>query len=132
MLAQVEFGSPTITLLAERINDLERQMLNGKLVLVDDDVKPLKKFDYPVNADSDSEVVEMFNETSGFMASTSSKVDNNFSSGSGVGSKSMYKQRRETYVEYPYDVDDFDDYGLTDAQLKFANTFDISLRVQLR
>ncbi|GKD53828.1 hypothetical protein Tco_1287215 [Tanacetum coccineum] len=98
----------------ERINDLERQMLDGKLVLVDDDVKLLKKFDYPVNTDSDSEVVEMFNETAGFMASTSSKVDNNFSSCSGVGSKSMYEQWRKTYVEYPYDVDDFDEYGLTD------------------
>ncbi|GJS18526.1 ribonuclease H-like domain, reverse transcriptase, RNA-dependent DNA polymerase [Tanacetum coccineum] len=87
----------------------------------------LKKFDYPVNTDSDSEVVEMFNETAGFMASTSSKVENNFSSGSGVGSKSMYEQRRETYVEYPYDVDDFDDYGFTDFLILL-----ISVSVQLR
>nr|GEV61536.1 hypothetical protein [Tanacetum cinerariifolium] len=37
-----------------------------------------------VNADSDSEVDVVFNETAGLMASTSSKVDNNSKSGSGV------------------------------------------------
>ncbi|GJX48408.1 hypothetical protein Tco_0273598 [Tanacetum coccineum] len=37
------FGSPTTTLLAEMIIDLERQTPDGKLVLVDDDGKSLKK-----------------------------------------------------------------------------------------
>ncbi|GJZ22652.1 gag-aspartyl protease domain-containing protein [Tanacetum coccineum] len=76
------FGSPITSPLAERINDLERQMLDVELVLMDDDGKPLKK---------------------GFMASMSSKVDNNSKSGSGVGSKSLHEQWRETYNEDPYD-----------------------------
>nr|GEZ01527.1 hypothetical protein [Tanacetum cinerariifolium] len=36
--------NPTTTPLAKMINNLERQMLDGKLVLVDDDEKPLKGF----------------------------------------------------------------------------------------
>ncbi|GKB09609.1 hypothetical protein Tco_0837921, partial [Tanacetum coccineum] len=96
------FGSPTTTPLAERISDLERQMMDGKLVLVDDDGKPIKNVDDPVNANSDSEVDEAFNETASFMAST------------------------KTYDKDLYDDDEFDD--LTDAQLKFANTIDINLR----
>ncbi|GKG56739.1 hypothetical protein Tco_0580063, partial [Tanacetum coccineum] len=31
-----------------------------------------------------------------------------------------------------YDDDDFDNHDLTDAQMKFANAFDINLRGQLR
>ncbi|GKC02506.1 hypothetical protein Tco_0994116, partial [Tanacetum coccineum] len=38
---------------------------------VDDDGKPINKVDSSVNADSDGEVDEALNETSGFMASTS-------------------------------------------------------------
>nr|GEU98709.1 retrovirus-related Pol polyprotein from transposon TNT 1-94 [Tanacetum cinerariifolium] len=38
-------------------------MLNEKLVLVDDDGKPIKTVDNLVNADNDSEVDEAFNET---------------------------------------------------------------------
>ncbi|GJZ29663.1 hypothetical protein Tco_0574310 [Tanacetum coccineum] len=105
---------------------------DGKLMLVDDDGKPLKKVDYLVNADSDSEAEEVFNETVGFMASTSSKVYNHSKSDSGVESKSMYEQWRETYVKHRYDDEDFDDCGLIDASLKFVNAFDISLHGQLR
>ncbi|GKE50908.1 hypothetical protein Tco_1486064 [Tanacetum coccineum] len=53
----VAFGSLYTTPLAERINKLERKMLDGKLMLVDDDGKPLNKVDFdPVNSDSDSDV----------------------------------------------------------------------------
>ncbi|GKC99185.1 hypothetical protein Tco_1169460 [Tanacetum coccineum] len=37
------FGIPYTTPLVARINDLERKMIDGKLVLVDDDGKPLEK-----------------------------------------------------------------------------------------
>ncbi|GJU26944.1 hypothetical protein Tco_1165565 [Tanacetum coccineum] len=107
-------------------------MLDGKLVLVDDDGKPPKpKVNDPINADSDSEVDEVFNETASFMASTSSKVNKSSKNGSGVGNKSLYKTWKETYNEDPYDDDYFVDCGLTDGQMKFANAFDISLRVPL-
>ncbi|GJV37010.1 hypothetical protein Tco_1409487 [Tanacetum coccineum] len=99
------FGSPNTSPLAARINDLERQMMDVKLVLVDDDGKPLKPS--RSNIRIDSEVDEVFNETASYMTSTSSK--------------------NETYNEDPYDDDGFDDCGLTHAQMKFSNAFDISL-----
>ncbi|GJR29109.1 hypothetical protein Tco_1105341 [Tanacetum coccineum] len=142
------------------INDLERKMPNGKLVLMRDDGKPLRpKFDDLVNANNDNEVDEVFNETASFIASTSFKVNKSFKSGNDVIIKSLYETWKETYNEDPYDDDDFDDCGLTHAQTKFANetynkdpyddddfddcglthaqtkfanAFDISLRGQLR
>nr|GEZ07510.1 RNA-directed DNA polymerase, eukaryota, reverse transcriptase zinc-binding domain protein [Tanacetum cinerariifolium] len=110
----------------------QRQMLDGKLVLVDNDEKPLNKVDGPVNVDSHSEVHEVFNETLGFMASTSFKVNKISKSGSVVGNKNLYEQLKETYNEDSYDDDDFGDCCLTDAQMKFANFFDTSLRGQHR
>nr|GEW11041.1 hypothetical protein [Tanacetum cinerariifolium] len=68
-------------------------MLDEKLVLVDDDDdgKPLKKVDDPINADSNSE-----------MERCSMKL-------------------QDTYNEDMYDDDDeLDDYGLVDAQMMFA------------
>nr|GFA14840.1 hypothetical protein [Tanacetum cinerariifolium]GFA16056.1 hypothetical protein [Tanacetum cinerariifolium] len=111
-----------------RINDLESQTMDGKLMFVDDNGKPQKML-MIVNADSDSEMDEVFNETTSFMASTSSEINE---SGSGVRIKSMYEQWKKTYNEDSYDDDDFDDCGLTDAQMKFANSLDTSFRGQLK
>nr|GEX67833.1 hypothetical protein [Tanacetum cinerariifolium] len=88
-----------------------------------------KKVDDPINVDSDNEIDEVFNKTTGFIASTSFKVDNNSKSGSFIGNKSIYEQWKKTYIEDQHDDDDF---GLTDAQLMFVNAFDISPRGQLR
>ncbi|GJW31731.1 hypothetical protein Tco_0051763 [Tanacetum coccineum] len=78
------FDRPTTTFIAERINDLERQMLDGKLVLVDDDEKPLKKIDSLVDSDSDS----------------NSEVEEN---------KSLLEQWKKTIVDDDYDPYDDDD-----------------------
>nr|GEU48215.1 hypothetical protein [Tanacetum cinerariifolium] len=48
-----------------------------------------KKVDYPVNADSDSKVEKVFNETTSFMVSTSSKVEKYPKGGSDVKNKSI-------------------------------------------
>ncbi|GJY20660.1 hypothetical protein Tco_0393226 [Tanacetum coccineum] len=58
------------TLLAKKINDLERRMLAGKLVLMDDDVKPLKKVDDSVNTDIDSKMKRCLMKLQVFRAST--------------------------------------------------------------
>ncbi|GKE19636.1 hypothetical protein Tco_1427213 [Tanacetum coccineum] len=50
----------------ERINVLEKQILEDKLVLVDEDGKPLEKVDYPDNSNSDDEVEHVENETASF------------------------------------------------------------------
>ncbi|GKA06977.1 hypothetical protein Tco_0686201 [Tanacetum coccineum] len=93
------FDSPTTTPLIEMINNLKRQILDDKLVLVDDDGKPLKKVNSPVNSDNDSEVEEVFIETTGFIESTS------LNSGSRIrfGTKSLLEQWRETKMDDDYD-----------------------------
>ncbi|GKE09027.1 hypothetical protein Tco_1412578, partial [Tanacetum coccineum] len=70
-----EFDSLTNTPQAKTINNLERQILDEKLVFVNSDRKLIKKLDYPVNADSDSEVEEVFNEITRFMTLTSSTIN---------------------------------------------------------
>nr|GEW64961.1 hypothetical protein [Tanacetum cinerariifolium] len=60
----VASGPLNITPLAERINNLERKILDGKLMLVDDDGKQLNKVDYaPVNLDSDNGVEAAYDKT---------------------------------------------------------------------
>ncbi|GJV88244.1 hypothetical protein Tco_1532182 [Tanacetum coccineum] len=58
----VSSSSISVTPLAERIDKFKRQIIEGKLLLVDDYGKPLSKVDSPVNADRDSEVEEVFDE----------------------------------------------------------------------
>ncbi|GKF28048.1 hypothetical protein Tco_0094390, partial [Tanacetum coccineum] len=91
-----------------------------------------KKVDDLVNKDSDSEVKEVYDETATYMASTSFNVNKTSKSNSVGGNKNLYEQWKERHGEDPYDDDDFDDPGLTDAQMKFANAFDINLPGQLR
>ncbi|GKB94764.1 hypothetical protein Tco_0980901, partial [Tanacetum coccineum] len=63
-------GSLNATPLAGIINKLERQMLDGKLTLVDDHGKLLNKVDSdPVNSDSESDVEVAYDETVQLMAS---------------------------------------------------------------
>ncbi|GJV63148.1 ribonuclease H-like domain-containing protein [Tanacetum coccineum] len=57
---------------------------DGKLVLVDDDGKPLKKVDYPVDLDSDDEVEPVKNKMVSFLALKSTGV--------GYGTKSLLEQ----------------------------------------
>ncbi|GKD25630.1 alpha/beta hydrolases superfamily protein [Tanacetum coccineum] len=83
------FGSPNTTPLATRINDLKRKMLDGKLVLVDDNGSRLKRLIIWLMADSNNKVDDVFNKTVGFITLTSSQFNQ---SGSGVRNKNMYEQ----------------------------------------
>ncbi|GJV01835.1 hypothetical protein Tco_1335404 [Tanacetum coccineum] len=65
------------TPIVEKNNVLEKQIMKCKLVLVDDDEKPLEKVDYPVNSNSDDEVEPIENETVNFLASKG--IDNSCS-----------------------------------------------------
>ncbi|GJR67211.1 hypothetical protein Tco_0013276 [Tanacetum coccineum] len=99
-------SSPSNTPLVARINELESQMIKGKLVLLDDDGQPLKLFtstlpssfnvvsekaDDVVNEDNDSEVEEAYDETATYMASMGFNVYKASKSGSGGGNKSLYE-----------------------------------------
>ncbi|GKG39551.1 hypothetical protein Tco_0463696, partial [Tanacetum coccineum] len=66
-------GSSSSTPIIEKIDKLERQILDGKLTFMDDDGKPLYKAITKGNEDSESEVEVVFDETVNLMASTSLK-----------------------------------------------------------
>ncbi|GJZ50212.1 hypothetical protein Tco_0604402 [Tanacetum coccineum] len=87
--------------------DTLSKMIEGMLVLLDDDGKPLKpskltlpsssnvvskKVDDLVNEDNDNEVEEVYDETTTYMASTGINVNKASKSGSGGGNKSLYEQ----------------------------------------
>ncbi|GJR84790.1 RNA-directed DNA polymerase, eukaryota [Tanacetum coccineum] len=59
----------SFTPIVDKINVLEKQILEGKLVLVDDARKPQKKVDYPVNLGNDDEVEPVDNEMTSFLVS---------------------------------------------------------------
>ncbi|GJY24019.1 hypothetical protein Tco_0397677 [Tanacetum coccineum] len=105
----------------------ERQMLYGKLMLVNDDGKPLPKVVSTVNADSDSEVEEVFNETTGFMKSTSLKSGSN----SGYETKSLLEQWRKTKRDDdydPYDDNMYESHDVSENLQAICDDFDIKFR----
>ncbi|GKG21619.1 hypothetical protein Tco_0384214 [Tanacetum coccineum] len=103
-------GSLNTTPLAERINKLEIQMLDGKLILMDNNGKPINKVDSDlVNSDSDSDVEVAYNEIAQIMAS------------GGANDASLYEDRH-------YDIyDTYDIEGLTKQELPFCDMMDINL-----
>ncbi|GKC31593.1 reverse transcriptase domain-containing protein, partial [Tanacetum coccineum] len=104
-------GSLNATPLARIINKLERQMLDGKLTLVDDHGKLLNKVDSdPVNSDSESDVEVAYDETVQLMAS------------GGANDAILYED--EDYDIY----DTYDIEGLTKQELTFYNMMYINLR----
>ncbi|GJZ64881.1 hypothetical protein Tco_0621577 [Tanacetum coccineum] len=77
----------------------KKLIIDGKVSLVDDEGKPLKKVDYPDDHDSEDEVESIDNELTRFMASKRVGFDTN----------SWLKQWRDTYENADYDYDRCDD-----------------------
>ncbi|GJZ70120.1 ALP1-like protein isoform X1 [Tanacetum coccineum] len=65
----VESSSISTTPIVEKIDKLDKLIINGKITLVDDEGKPLKKVDYPGDHDSEDEVAPVYNEMTSFLAS---------------------------------------------------------------
>ncbi|GJZ42660.1 zinc knuckle CX2CX4HX4C containing protein [Tanacetum coccineum] len=78
----------------------EKHILEGKLVLVDDDEKPLEKVDYPANLGNDNDVEPVDNEIETLLASKPMGV--------GYGMKNLFEQWRESNIENDYDPYDDD------------------------
>nr|GEU71514.1 hypothetical protein [Tanacetum cinerariifolium] len=74
----------SVTLVVEKINMIEQQLLEGKFVLVDDDGKPLEKDDYLNDHDNEDEVEPLDNEMASYLASEPSEI--------GYGTNSLPKQ----------------------------------------
>ncbi|GJT23068.1 putative ribonuclease H-like domain-containing protein [Tanacetum coccineum] len=92
----VAHGSSSNIPVIDKINKLEHQILDGKLMFVDDDGNPIVPTG---NVDSESEVEVVFSETENLMASTS------FKSGSDkcYGTNSLLEQWREIKRDDDYD-----------------------------
>ncbi|GKB43866.1 hypothetical protein Tco_0888808 [Tanacetum coccineum] len=80
--------SSSTTHIVEKIDNLERQILDEKLMFLDNDENSLYKANSKGIVDSDSEMEEVFNETAGYMASTSLKSG----SDRGYGTNSLLEQ----------------------------------------
>ncbi|GKD27674.1 hypothetical protein Tco_1233888, partial [Tanacetum coccineum] len=106
----VAHGSSSNTLIIDKIDKLERQLLDGKLMFVDNDRNPLVPTS---NVDSDSEVEVVFDEITNLMTSTSFKGG----SDTGYGTNSMSEQRMETKRDDdydPYDDDLYESHDMSD------------------
>ncbi|GKA28555.1 hypothetical protein Tco_0714800 [Tanacetum coccineum] len=99
----VAHGSSSNTPIIDKIDKLERQILDGKLMFVGDDMNPLVPTG---NVDSDSEVEVVFDETVNLMTLMS------FTGGSnkGYGTNSLFEQWSETKQDDDYDPYDDDLY----------------------
>ncbi|GJX97162.1 hypothetical protein Tco_0352960 [Tanacetum coccineum] len=92
-------SSTSTTPIVDKIDKLEKLIIDGKVSLVDDEGKPLKKVDYPGDHDSEDEVELVDNEMTSFLASE--RV--------GFGTNSLLEQWRDTYENADYDYDPYDD-----------------------
>ncbi|GKF72099.1 hypothetical protein Tco_0208213, partial [Tanacetum coccineum] len=104
--------------------NLERQIIEGKLLFMDDDGKPLVATTY---VDSECEVEVVFDETTNLMASASSKGGND----RGYGNNSLLEQWRETYRDDdydPYDEDLYESHDMSDHLQAICDNLDITVR----
>nr|GEU46060.1 putative RNA-directed DNA polymerase, eukaryota, reverse transcriptase zinc-binding domain protein [Tanacetum cinerariifolium] len=112
----------------ERKDCFERELIEWKLLLVNDDGKPLPKVVSTVNANIDSEVKEVFDEHTTFMASTSSKSG----SDSGYYTNSLWEQWEETKRDDDYDSYDddlYDSHDMSDNLQAICDEFDITYKI---
>ncbi|GKA83881.1 hypothetical protein Tco_0805476, partial [Tanacetum coccineum] len=103
--------------------DLERQILNCKLMFVDDDGNPLVP---KGNVDSESEVEAVFGENANLMASTSFKDG----SDRGYGTNSLLEQWKETKQDDDYDSFDDDlneSHDMSDHLQAICDDLDITI-----
>ncbi|GJU59709.1 hypothetical protein Tco_1237475 [Tanacetum coccineum] len=91
----MESSSTSNTPIVAKFDKIERLIIEGKVTLVDDEGKPLKKVDSSGDHDSEDEIASVDNDMANFLAS---KKD-------GYGNNSLLEQWKETYVNGDYDFD---------------------------
>ncbi|GJS38888.1 hypothetical protein Tco_0563931 [Tanacetum coccineum] len=122
----VAHGSSSNTPIIDKIDKLERQILNGKLMFVDDDGNPLVPTGN-VDCDSESEVEVVFDKTENLMVSTSFKGG----SDRGYDTNSLLEQWRETKRDDdydPYDEDLYESNDMSDQLQAICDDLDITVR----
>ncbi|GJS92247.1 putative reverse transcriptase domain-containing protein [Tanacetum coccineum] len=64
----VDSSSPSTTPIIEKIDKIEKLIIDGKVTLVDDEGKPLEKVDYSGDYDNEEEVASVDNEMTSLLA----------------------------------------------------------------
>ncbi|GKA55511.1 hypothetical protein Tco_0754583 [Tanacetum coccineum] len=118
----VDSSSPSTTPIIEKINKIEKLIVDGKVTLVDDEGKPLEKVVSSGDYDSEDEVASVDNEMASFLA----KKD-------GYGTQSLLEQWKEYYenddYEYdPYDDDIYEGQEIFDKLQAICDNLDIKVR----
>ncbi|GKB93630.1 hypothetical protein Tco_0979767 [Tanacetum coccineum] len=67
-LPPIETSSTSTIPIIDKIGKIDKLIIDGKVILVDDDGKPLKKIDYPGDHDSEDEVESVDNDMARSMA----------------------------------------------------------------
>ncbi|GKB84247.1 hypothetical protein Tco_0956519 [Tanacetum coccineum] len=94
----VDASSPSTTHVIEKIDKIEKLIIEGKVTLVDDDGKPLEKVASSCDYDSEDEVASVDNDMVKFLA----KKD-------GYGTQSLLEQWMKSYKNGDYGYDPYDD-----------------------
>ncbi|GJX21442.1 RNA-directed DNA polymerase, eukaryota, reverse transcriptase zinc-binding domain protein, partial [Tanacetum coccineum] len=120
----VEASSTTTTPIVDKIDKYEKLIIDGKVSLMDDEGKLLKKVAYPDDHDSKDKVESVDNDMTRFMASE--RV--------GFGTNSLLEQWRDTYENADYDYDAYDDdmyegQKIPDKIQSICDNLDIIVRV---
>nr|GEW26828.1 retrotransposon protein, putative, unclassified [Tanacetum cinerariifolium] len=94
----VSSSSLSTTPIIEKIDKIEKLIIDGKVTLVDDEEKPLEKVESLGDYDSKDEVASVDNEMASFLA----RKD-------GYGTNCLLVQWKESYENDDYDYDPYDD-----------------------
>ncbi|GJY89777.1 putative reverse transcriptase domain-containing protein [Tanacetum coccineum] len=94
----VDASSPSTTHVIEKINKIEKLIIEEKVTLVDDEGTPLEKVVSSCDYDSEDEVASVDNDMAKFLA----KKD-------GYGTQSLLEQWTESYENGDYGYDPYDD-----------------------
>ncbi|GKD72866.1 hypothetical protein Tco_1331148 [Tanacetum coccineum] len=102
---------------------MERLIIEGKVTLVDDEGKPLKKVDYLGDHDSDDEVASADNDMANFLTLKKDSYGNN----------SLLEQCNDSYINGDYDFEPYDDdiyegQDIPDKIQAICDNFDITFR----
>ncbi|GKD97355.1 hypothetical protein Tco_1381252 [Tanacetum coccineum] len=123
VLWNAESSSTCTTSIVEKINKMERLIIDGSTTLVDDEGIPLKMVDSSGDHDSDDEVVSVDNDMANFLASKDVGYDTN----------SLLEQREESYRNGDYDYEPYDDdmyegHDIPDKIQDICDNLDIKVR----
>ncbi|GKC23261.1 hypothetical protein Tco_1025411 [Tanacetum coccineum] len=100
----VDASSPSTTPVIEKIDKIEKLIIEGKVTLVDDDGNPLEKVASLCDYDREDEIASVDNDMANFLVKRMAMVSYDM-----ANFPSMLEQWMESYVNGDYGYDPYDD-----------------------